>query len=156
MLTICHCGVEPANDLLRRLKELRSHHALKSMHVVAQQFGIVVKHFLEMRNYPSLIYAVTMEAAGKLVVRASASHLVQRHHKCLAGQIVIAAHCHFKQKIESRWMRKLGLRSKAAISRIELGQRRPNDLVDKCDIQVASGRKTLVVLNSGHYAACRF
>ena len=47
------------------------------MHVVAQQFGVVVEHFFEVRHHPALVDTVAMEPAGQLIVNAASRHLFE-------------------------------------------------------------------------------
>jgi len=63
---------------------------LKAVQVVAQQFGVVVEHLLEVRHHPALVDAVTVETAGQLVVDAAPRHLIQSCREGLASRLVVA------------------------------------------------------------------
>ena len=93
------------------------------MHVIAQQFGVVVEHLLEVRNHPALIHAVAVKAPGKLVVDAAARHLFKRRREGIPRLLVVAAHRHLQQQVQRRRVRKLRLRTEAAIARVKLAQR---------------------------------
>src|SRR5439155_610005 len=51
--------------------------ALQTGSVPLQQIGIVIRHLLEMRDDPTLVNRITMEASGKLVVNTAARHLLE-------------------------------------------------------------------------------
>jgi len=70
-----------------------------------------------------------MKAAGQLVVNAAARHLFERGSKCFLGLLIAAIHRHFEQQVEHRRMRKLGLRTEAAVARVKLIDRRGRNLV---------------------------
>ena len=48
------------------------------MQVVPEEFGIVVRHFFEVGDEPALIDGIAMEAAGQLIVDATAGHFFER------------------------------------------------------------------------------
>ena len=106
---IGHHPVKPGHDLLRRLAEVFTDETLEAVHIVAQEFGVVVEHFFEMRNNPALVHAISVKAAGKLIVNATASHLFKGHGEGLARPGIAAIHRCLKKQIEDRGMRKLGL-----------------------------------------------
>src|SRR5258707_15149289 len=70
--------VAPADDALRRFAKKIIARNLIRVKVIAQEFGIVVGHFFEVRNEPALIHGVAMEAAGELAVDAAAGHFFER------------------------------------------------------------------------------
>ena len=100
-IAIGHHGIQPGNDLLRGLAKVFADEALKSMHVIAQQLGVVVEHLFEVRHHPALVDAIAVEAAGELVVDAAARHLFKRDGEGFAGLRVAAVDCLLKQQIES-------------------------------------------------------
>jgi hypothetical protein len=74
---VAHRRFQPAYDLRGCPAEVLAAQALRAVQIVAQQLGVVVEHLLEVRHAPALIDAVTMKAAGQLVVDATLSHLFQ-------------------------------------------------------------------------------
>ena len=88
-LAIGHHRIEPRNNLLGCLAEIRPHEALVAVHIVAQQLGVVVEHLFEVRHHPALIHAVAMEASGELVVHAAARHPLQGDGESLPAPL----HC---------------------------------------------------------------
>ena len=96
-LAVGHDGIEPGDDLARCLAEVFADEALKAVHVIAQQFGVVVEHLLEVRNDPALVDAVAMEAAGELVVDAAARHFLKRDGEGLASLL----RCHGSRRVAS-------------------------------------------------------
>ena len=68
------------------------------MNVVPQKFRIVVKHFLEVRNNPAFVDAVTMKASRELIVDAAARHFFERRDEGFAGRLIIAAHRHLSSR----------------------------------------------------------
>ena len=122
------------------------------MHIIPQQFRVVVKYLLEVRNHPALIHRVSMKSAGKLVVNPTARHLLKRHDKRLASLLVVAVHGQFQQQVERRRMRKLRLRSESAIALVKLAQSRLGNLVHQCKTQLrAAAREAFVVLDRDVY-----
>ena len=66
-----------------------------------------------------LVDAVAVKAAGQLIVNATLRHLLERHGEGLACRTITAVHGHFQQQVQSARMRKFGLRTEAAITRIK-------------------------------------
>ena len=80
----------------------------------------------------------TVRQAGR---NAAPRHLFERRREGLAGLLVVAAHRNLQQQVKRRGVRKLGLRAKAAIARIELAQRRPGNLVHQRQRQICRRRR---------------
>ena len=56
--------IHPADDAFGSLAQKWVLRDLPPMEIVFQEFGIVVRHFLEVRDEPALIDGVAMKAAG--------------------------------------------------------------------------------------------
>src|SRR5439155_9127851 len=69
--------IHPANDVAGDIGEEFVLRSLICVNVVLQQLGIVIRHLLEMRDDPTLVNRITMEASGKLVVNTAARHLLE-------------------------------------------------------------------------------
>ena len=54
------------------------------MHVIFQQFGIVVAHLLEVGHNPALVDRITVKPSGQLVVNSAARHVLQSSDDDLA------------------------------------------------------------------------
>ena len=144
------------DDFLRGAQKILANEALKAVHVIAQQLGVVVEHLLEVRNDPALVHAVAMESAGELVVDAAARHLFQGGDERVPRLLVVAIHRDFEQQVEGRGMRKLGLRTEAAVAGIELRQDGAGDLIHERQGKLAAtAGEALVVLDGGHDAGRR-
>ena len=152
-----HRRVEPRHNLARGSEKVLAHIiALESMHVIAQQLGVVVEHLLEVRHHPALIHAVAMKTSGKLVVDAASRHLFERRSKCFASPLIVVAHGRFEQQVERRRMGKLGLRTEPAVARVELRDDRLGNLFHEGQVQRApASGKALILLNGSHDAAGR-
>ena len=58
-------------------EEFRSR-GLIGMHVILQQFGIVIGHLFKVGNDPALVDRIAMKASSELVVDAAARHFLER------------------------------------------------------------------------------
>ena len=77
MITVTKPFVGPADDVAcNSCKEVVACR-LVCMDVVLEQLRVVVRHFFEMRHYPSFIHGVPMEAAGQLIVNTSTRHFLE-------------------------------------------------------------------------------
>ena len=70
--------VDPVDDAFGGFAQERIQRDLPAVQIISQQLRIVVRHFLEVRNEPSFVHRVAMEAAGELIVDAAARHFVER------------------------------------------------------------------------------
>ena len=86
--------------------------------VQRDQEGVVVEHFLEVRDEPDLVNRVAMEASGELVVDAAFGHLAQRMSKMTSGFIAIAR-CPVQrlldQELQVEGLGELGRAAEAAV-----------------------------------------
>ena len=71
---LSHSSIQRMMSRADRGKEWNSR-CLVAAYIVLQQLGVVVRHFLEVRNHPVLIYRVAMESARELVVNSAARHV---------------------------------------------------------------------------------
>ena len=51
------------------------------VHIILQQFRIVVAHFLEVRHHPALVHRVAMESTSELIVNPASRHLFKRSNE---------------------------------------------------------------------------
>ena len=51
------------------------------------ELGLIIEHFLEMRDVPLVIYRVTMEAAAEMVMDTACGHLLERKRRHLDGAL---------------------------------------------------------------------
>ena len=58
---------------------LRQLRASVGLRIHLDELGIVVEHFLEVRDRPGPLGAIAMEAAADLIVDAAQGHVIQRH-----------------------------------------------------------------------------
>ena len=121
--------VYPANDVAGHLGEELGTGGLAGMHVILQQFRIVIGHLLEVRHHPALVDRVAMKAPSKLVVNAATRHLLERRDKNVAHLVVSCAHVIVNQEIEHCGMRKFRSLAKTAVLGIEHAQRRLYDCI---------------------------
>src|ERR1035438_4195608 len=150
-LAVCHYGIEPCDDLARRLPEIFADKALEAVGVIAQQLRVVVQHLLEMRHHPALIDTVAMESARNLVIDSATRHLFERDAKGFTGRDVATIECQLQEQIECCWMGEFWLRTETPIAWIELGDCRICKLVDKDKRQfAATAGEALIVLDSCH------
>ena len=70
--------VDPSNDSFGGFAEERVVRHLIAVQIIFQQLGIVVRHFLEVRDAPALVNRIAMEAAGDLIVNAAQGHSFER------------------------------------------------------------------------------
>ena len=57
--------------------------------IESRQQGVVIEHFLEMRDQPVGVGGVARESAGDLVVDAAPGHLLQCQIHHLQGPVVV-------------------------------------------------------------------
>src|SRR6202167_3536656 len=84
-----------------------------------EQLGIVVTHFLEMRDQPALIHGVAGKTAAEMIVDAALANMVQRH---IDGSEIArhpAAQSAAQKKFEHASLRKLPRAAGAAVDRID-------------------------------------
>ena len=110
--------LQPAHDFFHGAQKILAPQVLVAVQVVAQQFGIVVEHLLEVRNRPALV-AIAVKAAGQLVVHSAPRHFFERSGEGLARNLVAATDGDLQQQFERRRVGKLRLRAEAAVPRIE-------------------------------------
>ena len=56
---------------------------LIAVDIIFQQLGIVVRHFLEVRDAPAFVNRIAMKAAGELIVNAAEGHAFE----CALGDV---------------------------------------------------------------------
>ena len=89
-LAVGHHRVEPGDDFVSGLTEIFTNECLEAMDIIAQKLGVVVEHFLEVRDDPAFVNAVAMKAAGELIIDAAAGHLFERNRESLLSFCVVA------------------------------------------------------------------
>ena len=77
-LAIAQPLVHPADDVSRYICKELFPGCLIGVHVVLQQFRVVVRHLLEVRHHPAFIHGITMKPARKLVVDPTKGHVLKR------------------------------------------------------------------------------
>ena len=94
--------------------------------VGAEQQGLVVEHFFEMRHVPEFVHGVAVKAASEMIVHATIRHLPQSH-KChaerrlaIAGVGVVTSG-HAEEQIECHRPRKFRRPTETAEFVIEAG-----------------------------------
>ncbi len=71
---MCHFTFDKINYFNNNLLEERIACDLPGMEVSPRELGIIVEHFLEMRNSPKIVGTVTREAAADRIVHSAARH----------------------------------------------------------------------------------
>jgi len=69
--------IDPGNDSFGGFLEKRAGGDLIPVEIIFQQFGIVVRHFLEVRHAPALVNRVAVKAAGELIVNTAEGHVFE-------------------------------------------------------------------------------
>ena len=87
--------------------------------VESQQRAIVVKHFFEVRNGPSLIDTIAAEAAADLVENAALGHFRQRQSDHRLRVFVALGNTALETEFKFRRMRKLRRITKPAFNLVE-------------------------------------
>jgi hypothetical protein len=119
-----HLAQHPAGGLARHARIQRIAAGERGLCVDGEQLGVVVQHFLEVRDHPVLVHRVAAETPAELIVDAALGHAAQgeRRHvqrlqiglgRCRAG--LPAA----QQPGERLWVRELRRTAEAAVLRIE-------------------------------------
>ncbi len=131
MLAVREDAVHPVDNALGSFAIERPRRNLVAVDVVLQQFRVVVRHFLEMRHQPALVYRITVESSAELIVDAAPSHFVQRglrgeQQARLAGGLVA-----FENQIERLRMREFRTFAETAVVRIESLQCRIDQHIDQ-------------------------
>ena len=80
--------VHPANDVARHVREELIARRLISVHIVFQQFRIVVTHLFEVRHHPPLVDGIPMKPARQLVVNTTECHVLQCGDNQVAKRVV--------------------------------------------------------------------
>ena len=122
--------------------------------VVLEQAGVVVEHLFEVGNDPALVDGIAMESAGELVVDTSVGHLFEGDDGGLLRGFVAGADSGVDEQIDRRGMGKFGLRSEAAVVRVELRDGVLHELVDQAEAELTGAAgEGLAVFDGGHDAA---
>ena len=79
--------VHPAHDVAGDAGKLRLAEGLVCVHVVLQQFAVVVRHLLEVGDDPVFVHGVTVKAAREMVVNAALRHLVEGLQHRFPGRV---------------------------------------------------------------------
>ena len=107
------------------LGEQRIAARLPGIGIESEQRAVVVEHFLEMRDLPALVHAVTAEAATELIMDAAFGHADQGRQGGVAGNVIfpaVAAIGPSQQERQIAGMRELGRTAEAAMTGIETAQ----------------------------------
>ena len=135
--------VDPADDALCCFAKQWIQSDLPAVQIVPQELGIVVAHFLEMRNQPALVDRIAMKTAGELVVDAAPRHFFERGFRdrkqvlffsASGGGLLVA----LQNQIDGRGVRKLRRIAEATVLDVELLCDRANLRIDYAGIKVRS------------------
>ena len=149
-LAIAEPLVHPANDVAGHAGEEFLAGGLIAVHVILQQFGIVVAHLLEVRHHPALVHRIAVKPTRQLVVHAAVSHVLKRGDDEVAQLTVGVGRVHvgtaalgrpaerssagsripLNQQIQRRRMRKLRRLPESSMLRIKHPERRSLDRGD--------------------------
>ena len=122
--------VHPANNVARNACEKLVSCRLVCVHIILQQFGVVIAHLFEMRDDPAFIDGVAMKSACQLIVDAASGHFLERVDEDGAQFLVSGTNILVHDEIESGRMRKLGCASESAIGAVKHLPRRFDDGVN--------------------------
>ena len=114
-----HFRQRPRHDVARGVGKQRVARCTPGVRIQRQQGGVVVEHFLEVRDRPFGIDAVAADAAGELVMDAAFRHSGKRHAHDLERPRVVRRSISTQAEIEIGRVRKLGRLAKAAMHRVE-------------------------------------
>jgi hypothetical protein len=131
--------VDPVKDALRGFSQKWVLRDLVAIEIVLQQFRIVVRHFLEMRDEPALIHGIAVETTAELVIHAAPGHFFERGfgngEEMFFFRLLIA----FEEKIDGRSVGEFRRVAEAAILDVETFGDRADLLFDDAEIEVGAG-----------------
>ncbi len=129
---------DPGDDAFGGFAKQRFTRHLKSVEIIPQKFGIVVGHFLEMRDAPALVDRIAVKATADLVVDAAERHAFERAHGDLQQLGIARRLIAFEQQIDSAGVREFRLVAEAAVRGIELTVRGMEHRIDHARIENAA------------------
>ncbi|OLC67774.1 MAG: hypothetical protein AUH78_27560 [Gemmatimonadetes bacterium 13_1_40CM_4_69_8] len=109
----------PVDDSRRHFPEQRRAPGLVGREVGFEQFGVVVGHFLEVRDDPPLVHRIPMEPAAHVVADAAPGHGGERFLDDLACPVEARVVPASDQEFEGGGVRELGRRAEPAVADVE-------------------------------------
>jgi hypothetical protein len=129
--------VHPADDVGGYIGEKLRAGGLIAVHVILQQFRVVVGHLLEVGNDPAFVDGITMKAAGQVIVNAATRHFLQCGDEDVAQAFVAGTHITVDEEIENCRVRKFGCVAKAAVVGVEHAEGGIDDVVHNFGFELA-------------------
>src|SRR5580704_6855762 len=139
-LAIGKYGANPLDDSFGRFAEQRMARDLITMQKILQQLGIVVSHFLEVRDAPALVHGVTVESTGQLIVYAALGHTRQRALDDVQQSGVARRLITFEQQVNRTGVRKFRRAPETTVRFIEQMQRRFQDGIHYARVEFTARR----------------
>ena len=111
--------VHPGDDAFGGFPQERIARNAPGVQVVSQQLGIVVGHFLEVRDEPALVDRIAMEAAGELIVNTAPSHFFECGFRYGEQMLFAGFLIAFEEQIDGGGVGELRRGAEAAVFNIE-------------------------------------
>src|SRR5215469_16275509 len=115
------------------------------MHIIFEQFRVVVGHFLEVRHQPAFVDRIAVKASGQLIIGAAERHLLERSGENMPQALVPRARVLINQQIDDRRMRKFRS-AESTISRTTVSDASP--VCCEKDSEFASAPSTSLACSS--------
>ena len=115
--------VHPGNNSFGGFAEERIARDLIAVEEIFQQLGIVIRHFLEVRDAPALVNRIAVEAAADLIVDAAESHAFEGAFGNVEQVRIARGLIALEKQVDSACVREFRGLAKAAVLLVEEMQR---------------------------------
>ena len=122
-----HLAVDPPHDVPRGALEerLAPEHPIR-VHVRPQEKRVVVEHLLEVRNEPSLVGRVAVEASAEMIPDAALAHRLEREPRRVARRAAVP-----QEQLERHRVRELRLAAEPAVRVVDTLHQRARDALEE-------------------------